>query len=159
MVKKLRRHGISPAPKRKQSVPCKKIRELVKTGSVNPLRLPARSPDLNSYAERCVRVDQNRVSVEADIVWRIVAAMSVAAIYRALPRGAQSSRQRQSDLVSLADRGKKEHGSSAVAYKSFGCANLRRSRISSKAVRWELPSSVIDTKEYKKSARGLLKAI
>jgi hypothetical protein len=84
-VKKLGRHGISPAPKRKQSVACKNIRELVKTGSVNPLRLPARSPDLNSYAERWVRVDQRRVSVEADIVWRIVAAMSVAAIYRALP--------------------------------------------------------------------------
>jgi len=47
------------------------------------------------------------VSVEADVVWRIVAAMSVAAIYRALPRGAQPSRQRQSDLVSFADRGEK----------------------------------------------------
>jgi putative transposase len=31
------------------------IMELIKTGSVNPLRLPARSPNLNSYAERWVR--------------------------------------------------------------------------------------------------------
>ena len=31
---------------------CKSFRDLIKTGSVNPLRLPARSPNLNSYAER-----------------------------------------------------------------------------------------------------------
>jgi hypothetical protein len=31
------------------------FRELIKTESVNPLRLPARSPNLNSYAERWVR--------------------------------------------------------------------------------------------------------
>src|SRR5436853_7280538 len=55
------------------------------------------------------------MSVEADPVWRIVAAASVAAIYRTLPRGAQPSGQRQSDLVSFADAGKKEHGSSAVS--------------------------------------------
>jgi putative transposase len=34
---------------------CPSFRELIKTGSVNPLRLPARSPNLNSYAERWVR--------------------------------------------------------------------------------------------------------
>jgi hypothetical protein len=34
---------------------CHSFRELVKTGSVNPLRLPARSSNLNSYAERWVR--------------------------------------------------------------------------------------------------------
>jgi len=34
---------------------CQSFRELIKTGSVNPLRLPARSPNLNSYAERWVR--------------------------------------------------------------------------------------------------------
>jgi putative transposase len=34
---------------------CESFRELIKTGSVNPLRLPARSPNLNSYAERWVR--------------------------------------------------------------------------------------------------------
>ena len=60
-------------------------------------------------------VGQRRVSVEADPVWRIVAAASVAAIYRTLPRGAQPSGQSQSDLVSFAAGGKKEHGSSAVS--------------------------------------------
>src|SRR6516225_41050 len=89
MVKKTPSPWHSPAPKRKQSVSCKIIRELVKTESVNPLRLPARSPNLSSCTERWVRVDQKRVLVEADIVWGIVAAVSVAAIYRALPRGAQ----------------------------------------------------------------------
>jgi putative transposase len=34
---------------------CQSFRELIKTGSVNPLRSPARSPNLNSYAERWVR--------------------------------------------------------------------------------------------------------
>jgi hypothetical protein len=34
---------------------CESFRELIKTGSVHPLRLPARSPNLNSYAERWVR--------------------------------------------------------------------------------------------------------
>src|SRR5260221_970344 len=60
-------------------------------------------------------VGQRRMSVEADPVWRICAAASVAAIYRTLPRGAQPSGQRQSDLVSFAAEGKKEHGSSAVS--------------------------------------------
>jgi hypothetical protein len=55
------------------------------------------------------------MSVEADLVWRIVAAASVAAIYRTLPRGAQPSGQRQPDLVSFAAGGKKEQGSSAVS--------------------------------------------
>ena len=34
---------------------CQSFRALIQTGSVNPLRLPARSPNLNSYAERWVR--------------------------------------------------------------------------------------------------------
>jgi len=33
---------------------CESFRELNESGSVNPLRLPARSPNLNSYAERWV---------------------------------------------------------------------------------------------------------
>jgi hypothetical protein len=34
---------------------CESFRKLIRTGRVNPLRLPARSPNLNSYAERWVR--------------------------------------------------------------------------------------------------------
>ena len=34
---------------------CESFRELIRTGSVNPLRLPAWSPNLNSYAEHWVR--------------------------------------------------------------------------------------------------------
>jgi hypothetical protein len=34
---------------------CESFRELIESGSVHPLRLPARSPNLNSYAERWVR--------------------------------------------------------------------------------------------------------
>src|SRR2546430_15967208 len=32
---------------------CPSFRELIKTGSVNPLRLPARSPNLKDYASHC----------------------------------------------------------------------------------------------------------
>ena len=34
---------------------CESFRELIESGSVKPMRLPARSPNLNSYAERWVR--------------------------------------------------------------------------------------------------------
>jgi hypothetical protein len=40
-------------------------------------------------------VGQRRMSVEADPIWRIVLAASVAAIHRTLPRGAQPSGQRR----------------------------------------------------------------
>jgi hypothetical protein len=66
------------------------------------------------------------MSVEADPAWRIVAAASVAAIYRPLPRGAQPSGQRQSDLVSFAAGRKEEHGSSAVSRTAGGPAEVLR---------------------------------
>jgi hypothetical protein len=34
---------------------CESFRELIESGNVDPLRLPARSPNLNAYAERWVR--------------------------------------------------------------------------------------------------------
>ena len=34
---------------------CESFRGLIESGSVKPIRLPARSPNLNSYAERWVR--------------------------------------------------------------------------------------------------------
>src|SRR6266705_568219 len=71
-------------------------------------------------------VGQRRMSVEADPVWRIVAAASVAAIYPTLLRGVQPSGQRQSDLVSFAAGGKKEHGSSAVSRTTGGTAEVLR---------------------------------
>ena len=45
---------------------CQSFRELIKTGSVNPLRLPARSPNLNSCAERWVR------SVKEECLSRVI---------------------------------------------------------------------------------------
>ena len=55
------------------------------------------------------------MTVEADPVWRIVAAASVATISGTLPRGAQSPGQRQPDLVSFTHGSKKEQKSSAVS--------------------------------------------
>ena len=71
-------------------------------------------------------VGQRRMSVEADPVWRIVAAASVAAIPRTLPRGAQPSRQRQSDLVSFTPGDREEDGSSAVPRTTRGLAEVLR---------------------------------
>src|ERR1700694_1939528 len=34
---------------------CESFREVLKAGGVKPLKLPARSPNLNAFAERCVR--------------------------------------------------------------------------------------------------------
>jgi hypothetical protein len=73
----------------------------------------------NSYAGRWGEVGQRRMFVEADPVWRIVTAASVA-IYRTFPRRAQLSGQRQSDLASFAAGGKEEHGSSAVSRTTGG---------------------------------------
>ena len=50
----------------------------------------------------------------------------LSAIYRTLPRGAEPSGQRQSDLVSFADGGKKEHGSSAVSRTTGRPAEILR---------------------------------
>src|SRR5260221_8153089 len=69
-------------------------------------------------------VGQRRMSVEADPVWRIVAAASVAAIYRTLPREAQPLGERQSDLVSFAAGGNEEHRSSAVSRTTRGPAEV-----------------------------------
>jgi len=44
----LRRHGFSPKF-------CASFRELIESGSIKTIRLPARSPNLNSFAERWVR--------------------------------------------------------------------------------------------------------
>ena len=46
---------VSEAHRNRDTKFCESFRELIESGSVNPLRLPARSPNLNSYAERWVR--------------------------------------------------------------------------------------------------------
>jgi hypothetical protein len=71
----LRRHGLSPAPLRKQVICWRDFirahrevlvgtdfftvevltRELIESGSVETIRLPARSPNLKAFAERWVR--------------------------------------------------------------------------------------------------------
>src|SRR5207253_2665501 len=84
-------------------------------GKCESASIASKKPESELVRGTLGEVGQRRMSVEADPVWRIVAAASVAAIYRTLPRGAQPSGQRQSDLVSFADGGKKEHGSSAVS--------------------------------------------
>jgi hypothetical protein len=49
----LRRIGIAPAPKRvKQTSWAEFIRSHMRSGGVQPIMLPARSPNLNAFAER-----------------------------------------------------------------------------------------------------------
>ena len=73
---------------------CQSFRELIKAERVHPLRLPARSPNLNSYAERWVR------SVKEECLSRLIL-FGESSLRRALqqyivhlPRGAQPSGQR-----------------------------------------------------------------
>jgi hypothetical protein len=82
--------------------------------------IASKEPESELVCGTLGEVGQRRMPVEADPVWRIVAAASVAAIPRTLPRRAQPSRQRQSDLVSFAAGGKKEPGSSAVSRTTGG---------------------------------------
>jgi putative transposase len=88
--------------------------------------IASKKPEFELVRGTLGAVGQRRMSVEADRVWRIVAAASVAAIYRTLPRGAQPSGQRESDLVSFAAGGKKEHGNSAVSRTTGGPAEVLR---------------------------------
>jgi putative transposase len=41
---------------------CASFRSILRSGGVEPVLLPARRPNLNAYAERSVRVHQNRMS-------------------------------------------------------------------------------------------------
>src|ERR1700730_11253098 len=66
--------------------------------------------------------------VKANPVGRVCAAASVAAIYRALPRRAQSSGQRESTIVSFPDGGKKERGRSSVSRATGWPAEVLRGR-------------------------------
>src|SRR6516162_836170 len=71
---------------------CESFRELIESGSVKPLRLPARSPNLNSYAERWVR----SVKEECLAKFILVGESSLrraAAIFAALPSRAEPSGQ------------------------------------------------------------------
>jgi|ERR1700682_3347386 len=88
--------------------------------------MASKEPEFELVRGTLGEVGQRRMSVEADPGWRIVAAASVAAIYRTLPREAQPSGQRESDLVSFAAGGKKEHGSSAVSRSTGRPAEVLR---------------------------------
>src|SRR5882724_12010820 len=71
-------------------------------GKCESASIASKKPESELVRGTLGEVGQRRMSVEADPVWRIVAEASVATIYRTLPRGAQPSGQRQSDLVSFA---------------------------------------------------------
>ena len=64
---------------------CESFRELIESGSVKPIRLPARSPNFNSHAERWVRAVKEECLAEASSYWRVFAAASLPAIFGALP--------------------------------------------------------------------------
>ena len=72
---------------------CLSFRQLIEAGRVKTMPLPARSPNLNAYAERWVRSVKQECLSEAHLVRGEAAAPSPAAIYGTLPRGAQSPGQ------------------------------------------------------------------
>jgi len=73
---------------------CRSFQETLAVAEVKCLRLPARSPNLNAYAERWVRsVKQECLSPL--ILWRRLAQASSPAIHGTLPCGAEPSRKEQ----------------------------------------------------------------
>jgi hypothetical protein len=86
---------------------CQSFRELIKTGSVNPLRLPARSPNLNSYAERWVR------SVKEECLSRLIL-FGESSLRRALPHTSyittRSATIRAKTIGSCFFRGRRQGG-------------------------------------------------
>src|SRR5216684_429272 len=95
-------------------------------GKCESASIASKKPESELVRGTLGEVGERRMSVEADPVWRIVAAASVAEIYSTLTRGAQTSGQRQSDLVSFTAGDKKEHGSSAVSRTTGGPAEVLR---------------------------------
>src|SRR5260221_3239122 len=73
--------------------------------------IASKKPESERVRGTLGEVGQRRMSVETDPLWRIVPAASVAAIHRTLPRGAQPSGQRESDLVSFSSGGREEQWS------------------------------------------------
>jgi hypothetical protein len=63
------------------------FRELMRAGKVKPLKLPARSPNLNAFAERWVR------SVKEECLSRLIffVASRLNGVYRPFPRRTESS--------------------------------------------------------------------
>jgi len=90
--------------------PAHKMTILVTTNLNDTSRESVPSPEFAT-----ARSSLPSMPAKAHPIGRVFAAASLAAIYRTLSRGAQPSGQRQSDLVSFADGGKKGHGSSAVS--------------------------------------------
>jgi hypothetical protein len=86
---------------------CISFRQLIEAGRVKTMPLPARSPNLNAYAERWVRSVKQECLSKLIFVWGEAAAPSPAAICDPLPRGAQSPGQAEPTPVPLAEsRGK-----------------------------------------------------
>jgi len=84
---------------------CESFRELIESGSVKPIRLPARSPNLNSYAERWVR------SVKEECLTKLIL-FGESSLRRALHQyllhyheEAEPSGQGKSHIVSFSDEG------------------------------------------------------
>jgi hypothetical protein len=85
---------------------CASFRELIESGSIKTIRLPARSLNLNSFAERWVR------SVKEECLSKLIL-FGERSLRRALQqyvvhyRGAQPPGQRESDFVSSEGRSKR----------------------------------------------------
>jgi transposase InsO family protein len=79
------------------------FRSILASGRVEPLALPARSPDLNAYAARWVRSVKGECLSPSDPVRRALAAASIARLCRLFPCRAESPGKGQSPAVSSGD--------------------------------------------------------
>ena len=80
------------------------FRQIMESGSVQTIRLPPKSPNLNAYAERWVRSVKEEWLSRANSVWRAILEAGTAAVRSALSPRAQSSRQTEPAVVSSMQR-------------------------------------------------------
>ena len=75
------------------------FRAIIASGRVEPLVLPARSPNLNAHAERWVRSVKEELIVQGDPLWRALTAPGAERICRTFPCRAKSSGKGQRPAV------------------------------------------------------------
>jgi putative transposase len=78
---------------------CESFRDTIEGVSVTPIRLPARSPDLNTFAAALGELGQRGMSLEAHLVRGELAASRAEGVRRPSSSREESSRQGQSLIV------------------------------------------------------------
>jgi putative transposase len=78
---------------------CSVFRATLTAGGIKPIQLPARSPNLNAFAERWVRFSERGMFSEADLVRRRITKACSHRVHRAFSRREEPSGERKRPVV------------------------------------------------------------